>query len=341
MKFGELVQPIIDGREMETAHAAELMAYLISGEATDAQIGAVIVGLRVKGCTPSELAEFARVMRATGATVEHAFDDLVDTCGTGGGLPTFNISTAAAIVAAAAGVRIAKHGNRSMTGLGSADLLEALGVPVLDPNPEAGMKRILRQLGDIGIAFMFAPAHHPAMRHVAKARKELGVRTVFNQLGPLANPAGAKKQLIGVYDATLLNGMATALQILGSERAMLVHGLEGLDEISPCGPTEVVELQDGVVNKYTLEPCDFGLDPLPPSALEAGADIAGNAKILEEAISDRESLRCRAILPSAAAAIYVSGLEGDLKAGVAAAEEAIVSGSAVRKLEQMRQGGSA
>jgi len=331
MKFGELVQPIIDGREMTCEQAAALMSYLIGGEATDAQIGAVIVGLRVKGCTAGELAEFVRVMRAHAESVEHPFDDLVDTCGTGGGNPTFNISTAAAIVAAAAGARIAKHGNRSMTGLGSADVLEQLGVPVVTDRAA-----LIEKLEKVKIAFLFAPAHHPAMRHVAKARKELGVRTVFNQLGPLSNPAGARRQLIGVYDETLLHAMAQALAKLGCERAMLVHGLDGLDEVSPCAPTEAVELRDGGLTSFTLAPADFGLEPLPETAIATGNDLSENAKILKEAIGDCTSLRSQAILPSAACALYVAGLVRDLKEGVASASETIRTGAALAKLEEMK-----
>src|SRR5579862_6136466 len=285
---------------MAPEHAAEIMRFLIGGEATDAQIGGILLGLRIKGCTTKELAAFMTVMREKAALIGHSFENLVDTCGTGGGRPTFNISTAAAIVAASAGARIAKHGNRSMTGLGSADVLEELGIPI-GGDPET----LLHNLETVGIIFMFAPAHHPAMKHVAKARKELGLRTVFNQLGPLANPASAKRQLVGVYDPGLMRSMGEALRELGTERALLVHGLEGLDEISPCGPTEVVKVWEGRIVTEKLTPEDFGLAPVDPSALDAGATIGECAQILREAVSDVDSNRSKAVVPSAAAAIWI------------------------------------
>lgn len=336
MTYAELVQPVLERRDLTSEHAAELMRYLISGEATEAQIGGILLGLRVKGCTTTELASFASVMRSHATMIGHSFDNLVDTCGTGGGRPTFNISTAAAFVAAGAGVRVAKHGNRSMSGMGSADVLEHLGVR-LSGDPEA----LLHSLETVGLAFLFAPAHHPAMKHVAKARKEVGVRTVFNQLGPLANPADAKRQLIGVYEPALMRSMGEALKLLGTERAILVHGAEGLDEISPCGPTEVVRVWEGKVSNESLAPSDFGLDPISPSAIAPGDSLAHCAEILKEALMDPSSPRAKAVCPSAAAAIWLAGLEADLPSAAARAIQAVRDGKAFEKLEQIIEIGEA
>jgi anthranilate phosphoribosyltransferase len=331
MTFPDLVQPLIERKDLSEEQAIRLMRHLMSGEATEAQIGGVLLGLRIKGCTTRELASFAKVLREHATAVPNDYHDLVDTCGTGGGIPSFNISTAAAIVASAAGVRIAKHGNRAVTSkCGSADVLEHLGVRI------GGESESLAHMLEVQrIVFLFAPAHHPAMRFVGKARKELGLRTVFNQLGPLANPAGASRQLIGVYDAALMRSMAEALRLLGSERVLIVHGDDGLDEISPCATTEYVKVWDGRVSTGKFSPSDFGLAPLEPRALEPADDCVGNAAILREAISDLDSPRARAILPSAAAAIWISGLEDDLLQAVERASAAISTGRASEKLEEL------
>lgn len=336
MSFAELVDPMIARRDFTPDQAEALMAYLMSGQATEGQIGAVLLGLRQKGCTTREVAGFVRVLRAQAATISTEFPDLLDTCGTGGGVPTFNLSTASALVASAAGARVAKHGNRSMSGLGSADVLEAAGVKLIG-DPE----RLTKILTDIGIVFLFAQAHHPAMRHVAKVRRELGIRTVFNQLGPLANPAGARRQLLGVYDAGLMRSMAEALLELGSERALLVNGCDGLDEISPVTDTEYVRVWDGRVSsgKFTLR--DFGLEPISAEALAPGRNIDESAAILREALSDIDSPRAAAVLPSAAAALWVAGIEDSLPAGVERAKMAISTGRAIAKLEELIQAGSA
>jgi anthranilate phosphoribosyltransferase len=255
---------------------------------------------------------------------------LVDTCGTGGGIPSFNLSTGAAILAASAGAKVAKHGNRAVTSsCGSADVLEALGVNV-SSEPE-GAARLLDRAG---IAFFFAPTHHPALRHVGKVRRELGVRTVFNQLGPLANPAGARRQLVGVYEPGLVRPMAEALLDLGAERALVVYGEEGLDEISPCGPTLTALVAEGAVRDGKATPADFGLEPLSPSALEPGEDAAQNARILREALTDPVSPRCGALLPSAAAALWLAGLAKDFREGARLAREAVASGRAAKTLER-------
>ena len=335
MTYAELVQPLVERKDLTDEQAREAMAFLISGQATDAQIGGFLVALRVKGCTTHELAAFASVMREKALLVTHEFADLVDTCGTGGGAPSFNLSTAAAVVACGAGGRIAKHGNRSMTGLGSAEVLDALGVK-LGEEPE----HLAHQLETVRMAFLFAPAHHPAMKHVARARAELGIRTVFNQLGPLANPAGAKRQLIGVYEPGLMRSMAEALRLLGTERAVFVHGKDGIDEASATAETMYVKLWEGEVSTGVFHPNDFGIDPISPEALRPGKTPAENAEILREAISDADSQRSLAILPSAAIAIWLSGLAETPLEAAELAQAAIRDGKAHGKLEQLIAAGS-
>jgi anthranilate phosphoribosyltransferase len=331
MTFSEIVEPLLRRRDLTTDQAQAMMRFLMSGDATDAQIGGVLIGLRIKGCTTDELAAFAAVLREKASTIKHTYPNLVDTCGTGGGINTFNISTAAAIVASAAGARVAKHGNRAVTSkCGSADVLEQLGVD-LNGDPE----RLLQLLDNVGLVFMFAPAHHPAMRHVGKARKELGVRTVFNQLGPLANPANASRQLIGVYDAGLMRSMGEALNRLGTERALLVCGQDGMDEISPCGPTEFVRVWEGRVEVGTLSPEDFGLHAISPSALGQADTVEGNADILREAIGNADSPRSHVILPSVAAALWLGGVVDSLKEGVELAQTTIAAGKATDKLQEL------
>ncbi|MGV3616062.1 MAG: anthranilate phosphoribosyltransferase [Fimbriimonas sp.] len=334
MTFPELVDPLVARRDLSLEQAEGLMDFLMSGEATEGQIGAVLLGLRCKGCTTREIAAFVRVLRARAATFASSYPDLVDTCGTGGGIPSFNISTAAAIVSCAAGARVAKHGNRSMSGLGSADVLEAAGVKLLG-DPE----QLAKVLETVGLVFLFAPAHHPAMRHVAKVRRELGVRTVFNQLGPLTNPAGARRQLIGVYDAGLMRSMGEALRELGSERALLVHGMDGLDEISPVTDTEYVKVWDGKVSTGKLTLAEFGLEPVDPEALAPGGSLSESAEILREALTDPDSPRARAVLPSAAAALWIAGLEENLRDAAARAQNAIASGRAADKLQELIRAG--
>ncbi len=331
MAFGHILQPLIERRDLTSEEASAAMRYLMSGDATDAQIGGLLIALRIKGCTAVELAAFATVMREHAASLAHDYDDLVDTCGTGGGTPTFNISTAAAIIACAAGVRMAKHGNRAQTSkCGSADVLEALGVEL-----HGDSERLLHLLDTLGIVFLFAPAHHPAMRFVGPARKQLETRTVFNQLGPLANPAGAKRQLIGVYDPELMKTMAEALRLLGTTRALIVHGRDGLDEISPRSATDYVRLWDGQVSSGWFEPADFGIQPVPDSALRSGVDVAENGEILREAISDVSSPLCACVVPSAAAAIWLGGKAENVRAAADLAREAVESGAAGHKLREL------
>lgn len=335
MLFPELVQPLIERKDLSELQATALMNFLMSGEATDAQIGAILFGLRMKGCTTRELASFIRVLRDKAAVLTHSHRNLVDTCGTGGGAHTFNISTAAAIIACAAGVRIAKHGNRAVTSTcGSADVLENLGVKI-GGDPE----QLAHTLEATHIVFLFAQAHHPAWRFVGKARRELGLRTVFNQLGPLINPAGARRQLIGVYDPGIMRSMGEALRLLDCERALIVHGQDGLDEISPVTSTEYVKVWEGRVTAGLLSLDDFGLKPIDASALAPGATVEDNAAILREAISDVNSKRAHAVLPSAAAAIWIGGLEDSLPAAVDRARSAITAGLPSAKLEQLIRAG--
>lgn len=329
MPFPDLIQPLLEQHNLSPEQAQGLMSWLLDGEATEAQTGAVLASLRIKGVTPVELAAFAQALRDRANRLDLG-DDIVDTCGTGGGRNTFNISTAAAFVAAGAGVKIAKHGNRSVTSkCGSADVLESLGAKLQDDLPK--LERIFRESG---IVFMFAPVHHPGMRHVGKARKELGFRSVFNQLGPLANPAGARRQMIGVYDPSLVEPMAQALAKLGAERAVVVYGEDGLDEISPCTTTKAAFVMNGEVRVTAIGAGHFGLTEIDPGALEPGEDAAENAAILQVAISEIDSTRSKAILPSAAMAIWLSGLAADLPEAKKWAEESIRDGHATRALDK-------
>lgn len=333
MAFAEIIHPLLERRDLNRGQAEALMRFLMSGDASEAQIGAALIALRIKGSTTQELAAFATVMREFAFTIQTPYRDLVDTCGTGGGCPSFNLSTAAAIVACGAGAKIAKHGNRAQTSFcGSADVLEELGV-VLHADPE----KLLHILDTVGIVFLFAPSHHQAMRHVGAARKQLQVRTVFNQLGPLANPAGATRQLIGVYEPGLMRSMGDALRLLGTERALVVHGEDGLDEISPSANTEYVKVWEGKVTHGVFRPDDFGFPPLDPSALAPGTTRAENGQILAEAISSAKSVRAEAVVPSAAAAIWLAGLGHDLREAATLARESIASGKAASKLQELVQ----
>jgi anthranilate phosphoribosyltransferase len=314
--------------------AAEVFGAVMRGEATPAQVAGLLMGLRVKGETAEELAGAARALREAMVRVEIDVPHLVDTAGTGGGaVTTFNISTAAALVAAGSGATVAKHGNRSYTSrCGSADVVEALGVSVgLDAG---GAVRVLREAG---VAFLFAPNFHPAMRHVAPVRKELGVTTLMNLLGPLANPAGVRRQVIGVADASLGPLVASALCRLGVEHALVVHGRVGMDEISPVGETSVWEVRDGEVSHWTLDPSRYGLEGRDVEALR-GAEPAANAARLERLLEDGDDPDGRAaVLLNGAAAIYAAGLTTSYADGVARARAALESGAARAALERLRR----
>lgn len=314
--------------------AAEVFGAVMRGDATPAQVAGLLMGLRVKGETADEVAGAARALRDAMVRVEIDAPHLVDTAGTGGGaVTTFNISTAAALVAAGSGATVAKHGNRSYTSrCGSADVFEALGVSVgLDAS---GAVRVLREAG---VAFLFAPNFHPAMRHVAPVRKELGVTTLMNLLGPLANPAGVRRQVIGVADAPLGPLVANALCRLGVEHALVVHGRVGMDEISPVGETSVWEVRDGEVSHWTLDPSDYGLAGHDVDALR-GAEPAANAARLERLLEGGEDGDGRAaVLLNGAAAIYAAGLATTYADGVGRARAALESGAAREALERLRR----
>jgi len=330
------------GQSLDRAEAREVMAEVLAGKCTDAQIGALLVGLHMKGETVEEIVGFAEAIRAAAIPLElHADsvldasgtgrDALVDTCGTGGDASgTFNISTATAFVVAGAGVRVAKHGNRSVTSkCGSADVMEALGVNIHLP-----AARIAACLEQVGIAFLFAPAMHSAMKHVQTARRELHLRTVFNLLGPLTNPARATCQVVGVYSADLVEKLAEALSMLGLHRALVVHGSDGLDEITITAPTRIAEVREGQVHSYEVTPEEFGL---PRATCEeiSGGDAAGNATLIREVLAGKKSARRDVVLLNSAAALVAAGRADHLRDAVPLAAKAIDSGAALAKLEAL------
>jgi anthranilate phosphoribosyltransferase len=330
----QAIQQLVEGRDISAEEAHAAMMQVMAGDAGPAQIAAFAVALRMKGETPDEVAGCARAMRAHATPATPSRDGLVDTCGTGGdGQDTFNISTAAALVAAAAGVPVATHGNRAMSSrCGSADVLEALGIRI-DLPPAA----IAECVDAAGFGFMFAQAHHPAMRHVAPVRRELGVRTVFNLLGPLTNPAGARRQVMGVYAEALVRPMAEVLLRLGAEHALVVHGAGGLDELTPTGDNVVAEVRDGAVSLTTLDPRPLCGGPVPatPDDLRVGGDPAQNAAILLTVLDGERGPRRDAVVLNAAAALVVSGLEPDFETGIPRAVEAIDSGAARAKVAEL------
>jgi len=328
----DAIRALIEGRSLSEKLAEGTMTQIMEGEATQAQIGAFLTAMRLKGETVEEITAFARVMRSKVTPVEYATPgEVLDTCGTGGdGSGSFNISTAAAFVAAGAGVPVAKHGNRSVSSLcGSADLLKELGV-----NIETGPQTALRCLNEAGICFIFAPLFHPAMKHAIGPRREIGIRTVFNILGPLTNPAGAKYQLLGVYSEELAGKLAGVLGRLGSKKAYVVHGHGNLDEISVSGPTTVCELKQGRVESYTVKPEDFGFEPRPVEAIRGG-DAATNSRILKELLNCKQSPYREAVLLNAGAAISAFKEKLSIAGGVELAADSIDSGKAREKLEAL------
>jgi anthranilate phosphoribosyltransferase len=331
MTVKETISRLIERQDLDPKEAGEVMSAIMEGSTTQSQISAFLIALRMKGETPEEIAAFARVMRRHAVTVAPATQKtLVDTCGTGGdGTHTFNISTASAFVAAGAGVPVVKHGNRSVSSsCGSADVLSALGVNLtVDPRKQAGI------VEQVGIAFLFAPNHHPAMRHVMPVRQELGCRTVFNILGPLTNPAGAQAQVLGVYDPGLTNTMAEVLRLLGLSRAMVVHGA-GLDEITTTGETTVCELGAGNIRSYSLDCRTFGISPVSRSDLEGG-DAKENTRIIREIFAGERGAYRDIVLMNAGAAIYIGGQARNLSEGIAYAKKSIDSGSAGSRLDAL------
>jgi anthranilate phosphoribosyltransferase len=322
---------LLDGEDLTREESRRVMATIMAGEATPAQIGGFLVALRLKGETAAEIAGAAEAMREHAVGVRPARDDLVDTAGTGGdGGKTFNISTAAALVAAAAGAGVAKHGNRSVSSQsGSADVLEALGFDLELP-PE----RIADSIDTLGFGFMFAPLHHPAMRHAGPVRHELAARTVFNVLGPLTNPAGARAQVVGVYSAHLVPVIADVLAQLDARRAFVVHGADGVDELSPAGPNLVCEVHEGVVTRREIDPLDLGVPRCDPAELRGG-DAVENAAKIREVFSGGDGGRRWAILLNAAGAIAAGGHAADLREGLELAREAVDSGAAAARLDEL------
>jgi anthranilate phosphoribosyltransferase len=343
----EAVRTLVERRDLTRIEAAAAMDAIMSGAATNAQIAAFLTALRMKGETVEELIGFAQVMRSKVARVRTRADEvagltgtdremLIDTCGTGGDASgTFNISTATAFVVAGAGLKVAKHGNRSMSGLtaaslcGSADVVEALGV-----NLELSAAQVGRCVDEVGIGFLYAPLLHTAMKHVMAARREVGFRTVFNLLGPLTNPAGANAQIIGVAAASLTEPLARVLAELGTLRAFVVHGADGLDEISSTGESRVSETREGMVRTFTVRPEDFDLPRASISDLRGG-DREQNAEIIRGILSGERGPRRDIVLMNAAAALVVGGRARDLKEGAALAARAIDTGAARTRLEQL------
>jgi len=328
----EALQRLLDGHDLGRAETREVMGEIMRGQATAAQIGGFLVALRAKGETAAEIAGCAEAMRAHVLSVKPQRDDLVDTAGTGGdGARTINISTAAALVAAAAGAAVAKHGNRAVSSAcGSADVLEALGFE-LEQEPA----RIAQSIDDLGFGFLFAPSHHPAMRHAAPVRRELATRTVFNVLGPLTNPAGARAQVVGVYSRQLVRTIAEVLAQLGARRAYVVHGAGGIDELSPVGPNLVAEVVDGSVRERELDPeAELGV---PRCSLEElrGGTPAQNAAAVREVFDGADGGRRSAILLNAAGAIAAAGHAEDLREGLELAREAVDSGAAAERLDRL------
>ncbi len=329
----DTIQRVLSGESLGAADAEAAFDRFMSGEATPVEMTALLVGLKLRGETATEVAGGVRALRKAMIPLELDAERAIDTCGTGGGaLTTFNISTAASLVAVGGGVRVAKHGNRSFTSkCGSADVLEMLGVPILlDPEDER------RFFDETGFVFMYAPAHHPAMRHVGPVRAELGVTTVMNLLGPLANPAGVRRQVVGVAHPSLQRLLAEALVELEHERALVVHGEPGLDELSPLGPTRVFQIDAGSLTEFDVTPTDLGWPAYAPEDL-AGGEPAENADRVRRVIAGEEGGAARAaVVLNAAAAFWVAGDVDRLEDGVAAAEAAIDDGSATAVLETLR-----
>jgi anthranilate phosphoribosyltransferase len=324
----EAIDRLSNRADLEASEASRVLTEIVDGNASEAQAAAFLIALRTKGETVGEIAGLAAVLRERSVKVD-AGDDLVDTAGTGGGRPTFNVSTTAAFIAAGAGCRVAKHGNRSATSqCGSADVLEALGGRI-----DVDVEVVEACIREIGFGFMFAPLHHPAFKHIVPVRKELAVRTIFNFLGPLTNPAGALRQVIGVSDPTKLETMAAALGELGAERALVVSSADGLDEFSVSGATRVVELRDGRLSAYDVTPDQVDLEPAADGAVGAGTPEQ-NAQVLRDVLSGAPGTERSLSVLNAGAAIYVAGRADSLAEGVRAAERSIDDGAAASVLER-------
>ena len=332
MTVQEALRTLLDGVDLTREQARSVMGEVMAGDATQAQIAGFLVALRAKGETPDEIAGCAEAMRTHVTPVHVERTDLVDVVGTGGDAArTLNISTAAAIVAAASGAAVAKHGNRAVSSAsGSADVLEALGF-VLDQTAE----RIAESIERLGFGFMFAPLHHPAMRHAAPVRRELGTRTIFNVLGPLTNPAGARAGVFGVYSHELVRTVAEALAQLDSGRAFVVHGFGGIDELSPCGPNTVAEVVDGEVRDRVIDPADLGISPSDPALLTGGSPDENAAEIRAILTGTLRGPKRDAVLLNAAGAVAAAGHAADLREGLGVARAAVDGGGALGRLDEL------
>ena len=327
----QAIKAVTEKRDLTAQEMSDTMRLIMTGEATPAQVGGFLIGLRMKGESIDEIAAAAGVMRELASKVEVDKDHLVDTCGTGGDSSgSFNISTASAIVVAAAGGKVAKHGNRSISSKsGSADVLETAGV-----NLEISPEQVASCVNEIGVGFMFAPLHHSAMKHAIGPRREMAVRTIFNVLGPLTNPAGAPNQVLGVFSKDLVEPLAHVLKRLGSNHVLVVHAEDGMDEISIAAPTFVAELNDGVVTTYTIQPEDFGMSRADLEQIRA-TDSAHSLEIIKGIFNNTDGPAKDIVCLNAGAAIYAAGLAASLAEGVKKAQDVIASGAVADKLEQL------
>ena len=331
MHIQEGIKTIMTGQDLSREEISSVMNQILTGSASEAQIGAFLVSLSFKGESVDEVIGSAQVMRKLSSKVSVDKKNLVDTCGTGGvGIEIFNVSTTAAFVASSCGAKVAKHGNRSATRKsGSADLLEAAGV-VIDLNPE----QVKTCIEEVGLGFMFAPAHHSAMKHAVGPRKELAIKTIFNLLGPLTNPAGALNQVLGVFDVRWVRPIAEVLKGLGSQHVLVVHSEDGLDEISIAAPTKVAELKDGNIEEYSISPQDFNLKTLSIEELKVDSPQA-SLELAKKALSDKHLAASQMVAMTAGAALYVSGLAKELEEGIKLSLESIATGKGLEKLEHL------
>lgn len=329
----DAIRSVSGGRNLTRDEASQVATKIMNGEVPDTQLAALLVALRMKGETVDEITGFADVMRCRAEQVPVSGDDLLDTCGTGGdGKGTFNISTVTAFVAAGAGCRIAKHGNRSVSSsCGSSDLLDQLGIPTRTPPDRAA-----EQLQHSGLTFLFAPLYHQAARHAANVRRDIGIRTIFNIVGPLTNPAGARRQLMGVFDANLTKPLAGVLQTLGSSHCMIVHGCDGMDEITLAGPTRVSELRDGRIRTFEIHPADYGLATVEADRLRGGTPSI-NAEVALDVLRGTTGAERDIVLLNAAAAIYIGGRADNVADGFALAQRSIDEGRAMNALDSLRE----
>ncbi len=332
--INDAIKKLVERVDLEENEVALIFEQMMNGEITESQIAAFLVALRIKGETIAEITGASRIMLDKATKLQHSFDNAVDLCGTGGdNHGTFNVSTTASFVVAGAGVPMAKHGNRSVSSpVGSADVLEALGI-----NINLDVKESEQCFDELGIAFLFAPVYHPAMKNVAVPRKEIGIRTIFNLLGPILNPAMVKRQVMGVYAEALIEPIAKVLRNLGSEHAMVVHGSDSMDEITVTGPTSIAELRDGIVKTYQFDPSQIGIPKYKLEELKGGKDSNENADLVISILNGGETGAKRDItLLNAAAAISVSGIVPEFKEAFELAIESIDSGKALKKLEELK-----